>query len=160
MSGRVKSMGPSLLLLLSAAVLFGAAFTEEGRGASRKLVAVVTGDAPKAIGPYSQGIVTDDLIFLAGQVGLDPKTGGLVEGGTAAQADQAMKNLQAVLKAANSDFDKVVKTTIFLTDINDFAAVNEVYAKYLKQPYPARSTVQVSALPRGAKVEIEMVAVR
>ena len=104
--------------------------------------------------------MTDDLIFLAGQVGLDPKTGGLVEGGTAAQADQAMKNLQAVLKAANSDFDKVVKTTIFLTDINDFAAVNEVYAKYLKQPYPARSTVQVSALPRGARVEIEMVAVR
>ncbi|MFM8439959.1 MAG: RidA family protein [Acidobacteriota bacterium] len=150
----------SFIVAIGVGLFLGSFAASNVGSADGRKKAVESTNAPKAIGPYSQGIVTDDLIFLAGQVGLDPKTGGLVEGGTAAQADQAMKNLQAVLKAANSDFEKVVKTTIFLTDINDFTAVNEVYAKYLKQPYPARSTVQVSALPRGARVEIEMVAVR
>ena len=150
----------SFVLAVGVGLFLGSFAASNIGSADGRKKAVESADAPKVIGPYSQGIVADDHIYLAGQVGLDPKTGALAEGGTAAQADQAMKNLQAVLKAANSDFDKVVKTTIFLTDINDFAAVNEVYAKYMKQPYPARSTVQVAALPRGAKVEIEMVAIR
>lgn len=120
--------------------------------------AVQTTDAPNAIGPYSQGIISDGLVFTAGQVGLDPESGELVPGGAAEQAGQALRNLAAVLGAAGTGWDRVLKTTIFLVDLADFSAVNEVYAGVLAPPYPARSTVQVGGLPKGALVEIEAVA--
>lgn len=121
--------------------------------------AVETLDAPKAIGPYSQAIIANGFVYTAGQIGTDPKTGTLVEGGIAEQTAQALKNLAAVLKAAGSSLDNAVKTTVFLADMNDFAKMNEVYAKFINKPYPARSTVQVARLPRDAQIEIEVVAV-
>jgi 2-iminobutanoate/2-iminopropanoate deaminase len=121
--------------------------------------AVSTSGAPPAAGPYSQAIVTDDLVFCAGQLGTDPATNQLVEG-VQAQAEQALRNLQAVLDAAGCTFADVVKTTCFLADINDFAAFNEVYATFISDPAPARSTFQVAALPKGGLVEIEAIAVR
>jgi 2-iminobutanoate/2-iminopropanoate deaminase len=114
----------------------------------------------KAIGPYSMAIEAGDLLFVSGQIPLDAATGKLVEGDVSAQARQSLENLKAVLEAAGLGFDQVVKTTIFLTSMTDFAAVNEVYKSYLREPYPARSTVAVAALPMGAKVEIEMIASR
>jgi 2-iminobutanoate/2-iminopropanoate deaminase len=119
---------------------------------------IQTEQAPAAIGPYVQAVRVGDLIYTAGQGGLDPATGELVEGGVEAQAEQTMKNLAAVLEAAGSSFDQVVKTTIFLRYIKNFAAVNEVYASFFGNQFPARSTVAVAALPMGALVEIEMVA--
>lgn len=121
--------------------------------------AVATSAAPAAIGPYSQAIVSGDLVFCSGQVGLDPATGDLV-GGVEAQAERAMRNLAAVLDAAGCTFEDVVKTTIFLADIADFGAVNAIYARHLPDPPPARSTVGVGALPKGALVEIDMIARR
>lgn len=121
--------------------------------------AVATTAAPAAIGPYSQAIVSGDLVFCSGQVGLDPATGDLV-GGVEAQAERAMKNLAAVLDGAGCTFENVVKTTIFLADIADFGAVNAIYARHLPDPPPARSTVGVGALPKGALVEIDMIARR
>lgn len=118
---------------------------------------VQTSAAPAAIGPYSQAIRSGGFIFTAGQVGGEPSDGALADG-VAAQADRALRNLAAVLTEAGSSFERVVKTTIFLADMADFAAVNEVYARHLSPPYPARSTVAVKALPKGALVEIEMVA--
>jgi len=118
---------------------------------------VHTDAAPAAIGPYGQAVRAGDFVFTAGQVGADPSTGALVDG-VAAQADRALRNLSAVLQAAGTDLDHVVKTTIFLADMADFTAVNEVYATHLSPPYPARSTVAVKALPKGALVEIEVVA--
>jgi 2-iminobutanoate/2-iminopropanoate deaminase len=121
--------------------------------------AVVTEAAPQAIGPYSQAIRAGGLLFCSGQIPLDPKTGALVEGDAAVQTRQVMKNLRAVLEAAGSGLDRVLKTTIFLVDLGDFARVNEVYASFLEPPFPARATVQVAALPKGSKVEIEAIAV-
>jgi 2-iminobutanoate/2-iminopropanoate deaminase len=118
---------------------------------------VQTSAAPAAIGPYSQAIRAGGFVFTAGQVGAEPSDGSLADG-VAAQADRALRNLAAVLADAGSSLDRVVKTTIFLTDMDDFAAVNEVYARHLSPPFPARSTVTVKALPKGALVEIEMVA--
>lgn len=129
----------------------------EAQTASKR--AIETAAAPKAIGPYSQAIVSNGFVYTAGQIGSDPKTGTLVEGGISEQTEQALKNIEAVLKASGSSTDDVVKTTVFLADMNDFAKMNEVYAKYFKAPFPARSTVQVARLPRDAKVEIEAVAV-
>ena len=117
-----------------------------------------TADAPEAIGPYSQATGAGGFLFTAGQVALDPKTMQLVGADAAAQTDQAMKNLTAVLTNAGSSWAEVVKTTIFLADMADFAKVNEVYAKHLGGSRPARSTVAVAGLPRGARVEIECVA--
>lgn len=120
---------------------------------------IATEHAPKAIGPYSQAIVANGLVFVSGQIPLDPATGALVAGDIAAQTRRVLENLGAVLKAAGSSFDAVVKTTIFLVDMNDFPIVNEVYAEYFKSdPKPARATVGVAALPKAAKVEIELVA--
>jgi 2-iminobutanoate/2-iminopropanoate deaminase len=119
--------------------------------------AVATGGAPAAIGPYSQGIAVGDLVVCSGQLGLDPSTGELVDG-VEAQADRALRNLAAVLDAAGASFADVIKTTIFLADMADFAAVNEVYARHFSAPYPARSTVAVAGLPKGALVEIEAIA--
>ena len=118
---------------------------------------VQTDAAPAAIGAYSQAIRAGGLVFTAGQVGAQPSTGALADG-VAAQADLAMQNLVAILRAAGTGLDRVVKTTIFLVDMADFAAVNEAYARHLSPPYPARSTIAVRALPKGALVEIEMVA--
>lgn len=124
---------------------------------SKKKV-VETADAPKAIGAYSQAVIVNDFVFVSGQIGLNPQTGKLVEGNIEAETEQVMKNLEAVLKAAKTDFDGVVKATIFLTDINDFAKVNEIYGSRFKAPFPARATVQVAKLPRDARVEIELTA--
>lgn len=119
---------------------------------------VSTEKAPKAIGPYSQAIRTDDLVFTAGQVGFDPATMIIVEGGIEAQTRQVLTNLKHVLEAADSGLNYVVKTTVFLQDMNDFAAMNTVYAEFFPENPPARSTVAVAALPKGALVEIECVA--
>ena len=122
--------------------------------------AVSTSGAPSAIGPYSQGIASGDLIFCSGQLGLDPATGDMVEGGVGAQAERALRNLSAVLDAAGATFDDVVKTTIFLADIGDFATVNAVYATFMPDPPPARSTFAVGSLPKGGLVEVEAIARR
>jgi 2-iminobutanoate/2-iminopropanoate deaminase len=121
---------------------------------------VSTSNAPTAIGPYSQAIAAGDLVFCSGQVGLDPGTGELVTGGVEAEAERALRNLTAVLDAAGCTFDDVVKTTVFLADIGDFAAVNAVYGRFMPDPPPARSTFAVGALPKGARIEIEAIARR
>jgi 2-iminobutanoate/2-iminopropanoate deaminase len=121
---------------------------------------VSTQSAPAAIGPYSQGIRFGDLVFCSGQLGLDPATGELVEGDTATQAERALRNLGAVLDAAGCSFTDVVKVTIFLTDLADFAPMNAVYQRFMGEPPPARSTVEVAALPMGARIEIEAIAAR
>jgi 2-iminobutanoate/2-iminopropanoate deaminase len=118
----------------------------------------ISADAPKPIGPYSQGVAAGGLMFLSGQIPLDPRTNELVEGGIEAQTEQVLKNLLAILKEAKMGAEHVVKTTVFLADLADFAKMNEVYAKYLGKQPPARSTIQAAALPRGVKVEIDVIA--
>jgi 2-iminobutanoate/2-iminopropanoate deaminase len=120
---------------------------------------VSTQNAPSAVGPYSQAIKIDNLTYTAGQLGMDPQTGKLVEGGIQAQTRQALTNLQAVLEAAGTSMRNVIKTTVFLQDINDFKAMNQVYAEFFPDAPPARSAVQVAALPLGGLVEIEAVAI-
>lgn len=120
--------------------------------------AVSTTGAPAAVGPYSLGIITDGFLFTAGQASLDPATGAVVEGGIEPETERVMANLTAILDAAGATWADVVKTTIFLTDIGDFAAMNAIYGRFLADPPPARSTVGVAALPKGARVEIEAVA--
>jgi 2-iminobutanoate/2-iminopropanoate deaminase len=120
---------------------------------------IATADAPKAIGPYSQAVVAGQLVFCSGQIPLDPRTGEMVGvGDVRAQAKQVMENLRAVLAAAGSSFDRVARTTIFLQDLADFASVNEIYGSYFKEAPPARATVQVAGLPKGAMVEIDAIA--
>jgi len=119
---------------------------------------VLTADAPAPIGPYSQAIRSGKWLFCSGQIPLDPKSGGVVEGDMEAQTERTLENLGAVLRAADYDFTNVIKTTIFLIDMNDFAVVNTVYAKYFDESKPARSTVAVAALPRGVRIEIEAIA--
>jgi 2-iminobutanoate/2-iminopropanoate deaminase len=119
---------------------------------------ISTAGAPKAIGPYSQGIIANGFLFTAGQVALDPEKGELVAGGIAEQTTRALENLRAILREAKIDFSGVVKTTVFLVDMADFATMNEIYGKAFGQHRPARSTVAVAALPRGARVEIEVIA--
>jgi 2-iminobutanoate/2-iminopropanoate deaminase len=121
--------------------------------------AIQTNGAPAPVGPYSQAIRSGDAVYCSGQVGLDPLTGELVDG-LEAQAERAIRNLQAVLDAAGLGFDDVVKTTIFLADVKDFAAVNAIYARFMPEPPPARSTIGVGGLPKGALVEIEAIAHR
>lgn len=120
---------------------------------------ISSSNAPKAIGPYSQGTIANGLIYTAGQIALDPATGTLVGTTVAEETEQVFKNLRAVLGAAGSDLSKVLKTTVFLSTMNDFAAMNEVYAKAFGDHRPARSTVAAAGLPKGAKVEIEVVAI-
>jgi 2-iminobutanoate/2-iminopropanoate deaminase len=119
---------------------------------------ISTNEAPAAIGPYSQAVRSGNFLFCSGQIPLDPKSGQIVSGDVAAQTRRVLDNIVAVLRAEKLTFDNVVKTTIFLTDLGDFQTVNEIYASYFKQDPPARSTVQVSALPKGANVEIEIIA--
>ena len=117
-----------------------------------------TAKAPAAIGPYSQAIQIGQLLFTSGQVPIDPETGAIVEGGIQEQARQSLNNIKAILNAAGTNMGAVVKTTVFLQDMNDFAAMNEVYAQFFQEPYPARSAVQVGRLPKDALVEIEAIA--
>ncbi len=127
---------------------------------TKGLGVVATDAAPKAIGPYSQAIVTDGLVFSAGQVALDPRSGELVGKTTAEQTEQVLQNLKAVLAAAGTNLDNVVKTTVYLADMADFAQMNEVYAKHFGTHKPARSTVQAAGLPKAARVEIDVIAVK
>ena len=120
--------------------------------------AVSAPDAPKAIGPYSHAVRTGQLLFVSGQVPIDPTTGNLVGGDISAQTQRVMQNIDAVLKAAGLSLKDVVRTTIYLADMNDFAAVNAVYGEYFAEPYPARATVQVARLPKDARVEIDLIA--
>lgn len=119
---------------------------------------IETANAPAAVGPYSQGIQTGNLCYLSGQLGLNPETGKLVEGGVQEQTKQAFKNIQAVLASEGLELSNVLKVLVLLADINDFAAVNEVYASFFEEPYPARSAFAVAALPLGGLVEIEVIA--
>ena len=120
--------------------------------------AVSSDGAPKAIGPYSQAIRAGSLLFVSGQIPLDPATGALVEGDIAAQTHRVFGNLQAILEAAGASFEQVVRTTVYLADMNDFAAVNDVYGTYFTHPAPARATVQAARLPKDARVEIDVIA--
>jgi 2-iminobutanoate/2-iminopropanoate deaminase len=146
-------MKSKVLVLIVGAIL--------GMGAQTATKKALRG-ATNPIGPYTPGIATGNLVFLAGQLGLNPDTGNLAEGGVKAEAQQAMENLGKVLAEAGLGFENVVKTTIYLADINDFAAVNEIYGSFFPQGsvYPVRSTVGVAALPRGARVEIDFIAAR
>lgn len=119
---------------------------------------IQTADAPAAIGPYSQAIAAGGMLYVSGQIPLDPVSGALLDGDTAAQARLVLSNLEAILKAGGCTFGDVVRSTIFLIDLGDFAAVNAVYAEKFTAPFPARVTIQVAALPRGSKVEIDAIA--
>jgi 2-iminobutanoate/2-iminopropanoate deaminase len=121
--------------------------------------AVATDRAPKAIGPYSQGIRAGNLLFVSGQVPIDPATGNIIEGDIKTQTDRVMRNLTAILEAGGASMDHVVRCTVYLADMNDFAAMNEVYGSYFSQPAPARATIQAVRLPKDARVEIDVVAV-
>ena len=120
--------------------------------------AVASDAAPKAIGPYSQAIRAGSLLFVSGQIPLDPATGAMVEGDIAAQTRRVFANLEAILAAAGASFDHVVRTTVYLADMNDFATVNEIYGTYFSSPAPARATVQAARLPKDARVEIDLIA--
>ena len=120
---------------------------------------VTAPDAPKAMGAYSPAIKAGNLLFISGQIPVDPTTGNLIQGDIAAQADQVMLNLTALLRAAGASFTNVVRTTVYLADMNDFAGMNEVYSRYIVDPPPARATVQVARLPRDVKIEIDAIAV-
>jgi len=119
---------------------------------------IATSEAPAAVGPYSQAIALGNMLFCAGQIPLDPQTGDLVAGGVEEQTTRVCENIAAVLKANGMNFTNVVKSTVFLTDLANFSAMNGVYAKYFQEPFPARSTIQVAGLPRGSQVEIEVIA--
>jgi 2-iminobutanoate/2-iminopropanoate deaminase len=122
------------------------------------LTAVSTPDAPGAIGPYSQAIRAGEFLFLSGQIPLDPSSGQIVDGGIAEQTHQVLRNLGAVLKAAGTSYDRVVKTTVYLADMGEFTAMNTIYGGYFSAPAPARATIQAAALPRSVRVEIDVVA--
>ena len=121
---------------------------------------ISSAEAPAAVGPYSQAIAAGSFVFCAGQIPLDPATGNLIEGDVTAQTRRVLDNVKAVLAAAGATLNDVVKSTVFLLDMNDFAAMNAVYAEYFASPFPARSTIQVARLPKDARVEIEVIAVR
>ena len=123
----------------------------------RKVIA--TTEAPAAIGPYSQAVAVGNTLYCAGQIPLDPVTGEIVSGGVSEQAQRVLENIGGVLRANGMNYSHVVKTTVFMTDLTHFGEMNAVYAKYFHEPFPARSTIQVAALPRGAQVEIEVIAV-
>ena len=122
------------------------------------LSAISTGAAPKALGPYSQGIRAGEFLFVSGQVPIDPATGELVQGGIAVQTRRVLENIEAILKAGGASFGQVVRTTVYLADLGDFGAMNEVYATFFTPPQPARSTIQAARLPRGARIEIDLIA--
>jgi 2-iminobutanoate/2-iminopropanoate deaminase len=147
----------AFLALSGAFLLFQKLISSRGRSKNMKKE-VKTDKAPKAIGPYSQAIVANGFVFCSGQIPIDPATGNMNNGPIEEQARQALKNLTAVLEAAGSSMDAVIKTTVFLQDMNDFAKMNEIYAGFFKAPCPARSTVQAARLPKDVKIEIEAIA--
>src|SRR5689334_8714427 len=140
------------------AAALGLLFLLTGGCAMRHVVS--TDGAPKAIGPYSQGIDTGSLVFVSGQIALDPATGQMSQAGVAEQTERVLKNVEAILKASGLSMNHVVKTTVYLIDLGEFGAMNEVYARYFPKDHPARATVQVAALPKGARVEIDAIASR
>ena len=119
---------------------------------------IATSEAPKAVGPYSQAVAVGNFLFCAGQIPLDPATGELIEGDVTAQTDRVLQNVAGVLRANGMSFANVVKATVFMVDLGKFADMNAVYSKYFSEPFPARSTIQVAALPKGSQVEIEVIA--
>lgn len=121
---------------------------------------VITEAAPKPVGAYAQGVVVGDTLYVAGQIGLEPVTGRLVAGGVVAEAEQALENVLAIVHAAGFSRGHVVKTTVYVTDLGDFPAINEIYGRYFREPYPARATIAAAALPARARVEIDAVAIR
>ena len=121
--------------------------------------AVTAPDAPKAMGAYSPAIRAGNLLFVSGQIPIDPASGALIDGDITAQADQVMRNMSALLKAAGVGFEHVARTTVYLSDMNEFAAMNDVYSRYIVDPAPARATVQVARLPRDVKIEVDCIAV-
>ncbi len=123
----------------------------------KSLKAIATPDAPSAIGPYSQGVASGELLFISGQLPLDPETGEFVSGGIKEMTHRVIKNTRAIARAAGTDLNRTVKTTIFLTDLANFTAVNQVYAQYFTQTLPARAVVQVAALPKGGEIEMESI---
>jgi 2-iminobutanoate/2-iminopropanoate deaminase len=154
----------SILIALAcfAGIVIGQTAGRKGTAPKRRVAtarrAITTDKAPRATGPLSQAIVAGEFVFVAGQLGVDPKTGEFVGSGIEEQAEQVLKNLSAVLEAAGSDVSQVVKTTVFLADMADFNAMNEVYRRHFPENPPARSTVQVARLPRNARIEIEAIA--
>jgi 2-iminobutanoate/2-iminopropanoate deaminase len=151
-------MNKSLLPLVLLVSIMGFAQSKEAASPQGAREVVTAKEAPKAVGPYSQGIKANGLVFTAGQLPLDPATGQLAGPDIATQTDRVLKNIEAVLSAAGTSMDRVVKATVFLKNMSDFAAMNEVYAKHFKENPPARSTVQVGGLAKDALVEIEVVA--
>jgi 2-iminobutanoate/2-iminopropanoate deaminase len=146
-------MKKCLSLLFALALMTSVSFAQE-----KKIIA--TKDAPQAIGPYSQAIKAGGFVFTAGQIAIDPATGKLIDGDVKAQTERVLKNLSAVLAAAGSNMERVVKTTVFLKNMSDFPAMNEVYGQFFKDAPPSRSTVQVVALPKDSLIEIELVALQ
>lgn len=157
--GNQPGLTPTLVILQYEVGDFNETATREHEvRVDREIVA--TSAAPAAIGPYSQAVVSDKLVFVSGQIALNPATGQMVEGGVVEQTRQVMANLQAVLTAAGSDLDSILRTTIYLADLGDFGTVNEIYGNYFASDPPARSTVQAARLPRDARIEIDVIAVR
>lgn len=147
-----------VIIIVIAFFISSGAITANQDPAKEEKVIISTENAPKAIGPYSQAVKFGSMLFISGQIGVDPSTSNLSTS-VEAQTKQAMENLRAILMQANMSFEDVVQTRIYLADIRDFQKVNEVYASYFEGAYPARSTLQATALPKGAKVEIEMMAI-
>ena len=144
-----------LLILCTISVIPNNLYSEESQNMSKEIIS--TDNAPQAIGPYSQAVKTGNLIFISGQIPLDPKTGDIVDGTIEDQANQVLENIKSICEAAGHGLEDIVKITIFLTDLGNFATVNEVMKKYFKEPYPARATVEISGLPLGVEVEIEAI---
>ena len=144
-----------LLILCTISVIPNNLYSEESKEMSKEIIS--TDNAPQAIGPYSQAVKTGNLIFISGQIPLDPKTGDIVDGTIEDQANQVLENIKSICEAAGHGLEDIVKITIFLTDLGNFATVNEVMKKYFKEPYPARATVEISGLPLGVEVEIEAI---
>ena len=144
-----------LLILCTISVIPNNLYSEESKKMSKEIIS--TDNAPQAIGPYSQAVKTGNLIFISGQIPLDPKTGDIVDGTIEDQANQVLENVKSICEAAGHGLEDIVKITIFLTDLGNFATVNEVMKKYFKEPYPARATVEISGLPLGVEVEIEAI---
>ena len=146
--------------IIVSSMLLASVFTS-GCAKDNEIIKIHTDNAPQAIGPYEQAVVVDKTVYCSGQIAIDPTTNTLIDGDISAQTHQVMKNIKEVLKAASSSLDKVVKATIFLTDMNNFTTVNEIYKSYFTENnYPARSAVEVAELPKGALVEIEVIAVQ
>lgn len=144
-----------LLILCTISVIPNNLYSEESKKMSKEIIS--TDNAPQAIGPYSQAVKTGNLIFISGQIPLDPKTGDIVDGTIEDQANQVLENIKSICEAAGHGLEDIVKITIFLTDLGNFAIVNEVMKKYFQEPYPARATVEISGLPLGVEVEIEAI---